>query len=354
MDAHQSHPRAPLTHVRWGIIGCGDVTEVKSGPAFARLPESSLTAVMRRDAAKAADYARRHGVPRWTTDADEILLADDVDAVYVATPPASHAEYALRAAAAGKPVYVEKPMATSLAEAEAMVRACDAAGVPLFVAYYRRALPRFALVGDAIAQGEVGEPRLVTLDLHVPPPAGPERAGWRWDPEVAGGGMVMDLGSHGLDLLDHWLGPIEAFHALRATRLPWSRVEDQLVAAFGFAAGVQGTATWGFNGASRRDAITVFGSTGSVSVPLLSEGPVTFERDGASPRVVEVPHPAHVQEPLIASINAELLGRGDACPSTGASALRTQRLLDVLTGRGADAADDGADAQRGAANTRVQ
>lgn len=324
-----------LTHVRWGIIGCGDVTEVKSGPAFARLPDSSLVAVMRRDAAKARDYAERHGVPRWTTDADEVLLADDVDAIYVATPPSSHAEYVLRAAAAGKPVYVEKPMATSAAEAEAMVRACEQAGVPLFVAYYRRAQPRFEFVREAIASGEIGAPRLVTLELHVRAPANAERAGWRWDPGVAGGGLVMDLGSHALDLLDHWLGPIERMHALRATRLPWARVEDQLVAAFGFASGVQGTATLGFNGASAHDALTVHGAEGSVRVPVFANGRVTVARAGEAPRSVEVAQPKHVQEPLIALINAELLGRGGACPSTGVSALRTQRWLDVLTGRSA-------------------
>ena len=331
-DDHPTHT-TPLEHVRWGIIGCGDVTEVKSGPAFSRVPGSSLTAVMRRDAAKARDYAERHGVPRWTSDADEILLADDVDAVYVATPPSSHAEYVLRAAAAGKPVYVEKPMASSAAEAEAMVAACASAGVPLYVAFYRRALPRFELVRERIASGAIGEPRLVALDLHVPAPASAAAGGWRWDPAVAGGGMVMDLGSHALDLLDHWLGPVASIDAMRATRLAWSSVEDQIVAVLAFDSGVQGTAMWGFNGVATRDSMTVFGSEGSVSVPLLTEGPVIVEgaRGARDERVV--PHPAHVQEPLIAMIVGELLGRGPACPSTGASALRTQRMLERLVAR---------------------
>jgi len=333
MDDDPAKRSAPLEHVRWGIIGCGDVTEVKSGPAFARLPGSSLTAVMRRDAAKACDYAERHGVPRWTGDADEVLLADDVDAVYVATPPSSHAEYVLRAAAAGKPVYVEKPMAASAAEAEAMVAACASAGVPLFVAYYRRALPRFELVRERIASGAIGEPRLVALDLHVAAPASADGVGWRWDPAVAGGGMVMDLGSHALDLLDHWLGPVDTVHALQAVRLGWSSVEDQVVAVLGLSSGVQGTAMWGFNGASTRDSMTVFGSEGSVSVPLLTEGPVTLESERGAREERAVPHPTHVQEPLIATVVDELLGRGPACPSTGASALRTQRVLDRLVVR---------------------
>ena len=321
----------PLEHVRWGIIGCGDVTEVKSGPAFARVPGSSLVAVMRRDAAKARDYAERHGVPRWTTDADEVIDADDVDAVYVATPPSSHAAYVMRAAAAGKPVYVEKPMATTTAEAEAMVGACEAAGVPLFVAYYRRALPRFQAVLESVRSGALGEMRLVQLELHLRAPDDPASAGWRWDPEVSGGGLVMDVGSHALDLLDHWLGPFDVAHAQRATRLPWARVEDQLVAVLGFASGAQGVASWCFNGRVERDLMTLVGSQGSVSVPLLADGPVVVEDASGERRERRIAHPAHVQEPLIATVVDELLGRGLGCPSTGHSALRTQRVLEALT-----------------------
>jgi hypothetical protein len=116
--------------VRWGIIGCGNVTEVKSGPAFNKVEGFSLEMVMRRDAAKAEDYARRHQVPRWTADADQLINDPSIDAVYIATPPSSHLSYALKVAAAGKPAYVEKPMAMSHAECVAMTDAFVKAGVP--------------------------------------------------------------------------------------------------------------------------------------------------------------------------------------------------------------------------------
>jgi len=313
-------------HVRWGIVGCGDVTEVKSGPAFARVTGSSLTAVMRRDAELARDYAARHGVPRWTNDAREIIEADDVDAVYVATPPASHATYALQAAAAGKPVYVEKPMAVDVTQAERMVRACAEAGVPLYVAYYRRALPRFEFVRRRLSEGAIGEATMVQSELHQPPPD-PDGAGWRWDPGLGGDGLLLDLGSHGLDLLDHWLGPVTEVRAFARTRLPWSQVTDEVAGAFRCGSGTLGVATWGFASSVRRDRITVVGTRGSLSLPLVVDGPV-WECD-AEGNCVEhtIAHPQHVQEPLIASIVDELLGRGGTCPSTGASALRTQAVL---------------------------
>ena len=323
-------------HVRWGIIGCGDVTEVKSGPAFNRVPDSSISVVMRRDGAKAQDYASRHGVPRWTTAAAEVIDADDVDAVYIATPPASHAEYTLRTAAAGKPVYVEKPMARTRAEAEAMVGACTAAGVPLFVAYYRRLLPRFEFVRRCLGDGTIGEPTMARMELHWRAPASADTVGWRWDPEVGGDGLLLDLGSHGLDLLDHWFGPIEAVRGFSTTRLPWSRVTDEVVGAFRFESGVLGAATWGFAGALPRDEIIITGSNGKLAVPLFEEGPVRVT--DAAGRVTEhvIAHPQHVQQPLITSIVAELLGRvGPAgpCPSTGHSALRTQAVLERLLTR---------------------
>lgn len=319
--------------VRWGFVGAGDVTEVKSGPAFRRVPGSSVSAIMRRDADKARDYAARHGVPRWTTDARELVFADDVDAVYVATPPSSHPEYVLMAAEAGKPVYVEKPLARTAAQGEAMVRACQEAGVPLFVAYYRRALPRFELVRRFVQGNELGRPTLVRLHLDVPAPPGSEAAGWRWDPVVGGDGLLVDLGSHALDLLDHWLGPVVAADGFAATRLPWSRVADQVVGSLRFEGGAFGSAAWDFAAASSRDELAVSLERGTISVPVFADGPVRVVDEQGGVTNHRLPHPRHVQEPLIAAVVDELLGRGGPCPSTGVSALRTQRVLDALLSR---------------------
>ena len=151
---------------RWGIIGCGDVTEVKSGPGFQKADGSGLVAVMRRDLAKAQDYARRHGVPRAYDRADALIDDPEVDAVYIATPPSSHCELTLAVAAAGKPCLVEKPMATNHRECLRMIEACAARGVPLWVAYYRRALPRFVLVRDLLAAGAIGHGHLGTRRGH--------------------------------------------------------------------------------------------------------------------------------------------------------------------------------------------
>ena len=146
-----------MENVNWGILGCGDVCERKSGPPMYKTPHSALAAVMRRDAAKAADFARRHGVPKSYTDADALIADPGVDIVYVATPPDSHRELALKVLAAGKPVYVEKPMAMNHAECLDMIAAAERSGQRLFVAYYRRALPYFLKVKELLDSGAIGE-----------------------------------------------------------------------------------------------------------------------------------------------------------------------------------------------------
>ena len=319
--------------VRVGIVGCGDVTEVKSGPAFQKVPGSALTAVMRRDGAKAEDYARRHGVPRWTDDARDLIEGDDVDLVYVATPPSSHLAYAEMAAAAGKPVYVEKPMATTLLEAERMVGVCRRAGVPLYVAYYRRAQPRFARARELLQGGAIGAVRAVRMTLAGPvgPAADdPDQQGWRFDPEVSGGGLLMDLGSHQLDLLDHWLGPVAEVEAQARTLTPGSAVADELSARLTFEGGAHGVALWSFASATSLDEILVLGSEGRLSVPVFADGPLVWSGPDGEERHETIIQPEHVQQPLIRQMIDELRGVGGPCASTGVSGARTQGVLDAI------------------------
>ena len=133
----------PEDTIRWGIIGCGNVTEIKSGPAFNKVPGSKLVAVMRRDAEKARDYAHRHGVAKWYADADDLINDPEVNAVYIATPPSSHEAYAIRSLRAGKPVYLEKPMTTDAAAARRIESVARETGVKISIAHYRRAQPLF-------------------------------------------------------------------------------------------------------------------------------------------------------------------------------------------------------------------
>ena len=310
--------------IRWGIIGCGSVCEVKSGPAFQKCQNSALVAVMRRDGAEARDFAHRHGVARWCDDADRLIHDDEVDAVYVATPPGAHEHYAVRVASAGKPCYVEKPMARSHAECARMIDAFRATGKPLFVAYYRRALPRFLRAKEVIDCGRIGRVTGCTYRhtrLHWPNPA-PE---WRLNPQQSGGGLLLDLGSHTLDILDWLLGEFVEFGG-SASNFSSGVVEDAVTLHFKTSRGVVGAASWNFAGATKEDLITIDGTEGRMMLSTFGDD-LRIET-GSGAEELSIPNPPHVQQPLVQTIVDELLGRG-TCPSTGETAARTSRVMDA-------------------------
>ncbi|HUT28174.1 MAG TPA: Gfo/Idh/MocA family oxidoreductase [Sedimentisphaerales bacterium] len=323
-----------MEEVRWGIIGCGAVTEVKSGPALNKIEGSTLAAVMRRSKAKAKDYAMRHSVPKWYDDADELINDADVNAVYVATPPATHAEYTIRAAGAGKCVYVEKPMALNFKQCQEMIKACEAAGVPLFVAYYRRCLPDFLKVRELVESGAVGEPRFVSIELYHAPKndLNEENLPWRVIPEIAGGGYFIDLGSHQLDFLDYVLGPIASVTGRAANQAGLYPAEDIVSANFVFESGVPGSGLWCFTVAKHchTDQTQIVGSKGRITFSSFDAAPVRLETAQGTEEFT-IPRPEHVQQPLLQTVVDELLGRG-TCPSTGITAARTSRVMDEILG----------------------
>jgi predicted dehydrogenase len=315
-----------MTAVRWGILGCGDVTEVKSGPGFQKADGSQLVAVMRRNGEKARDYARRHGVPKAYDRADNLIADRDVDAVYIATPPSSHCELALAVAAAGKPCLVEKPMALNHAECTRMVEAFASRRLPLWVAYYRRALPRFRKVRELLESGAIGRVTSVHVRNTKLLATGAEASNWRVDPSVAGAGIFFDLASHAIDLLDFLIAPITSAAGFAVNTAGAYSAEDVTAAAFEFDNHVVGTGIWNFNAGAAADEIAFIGSEGELRTPIFSDTDVIVTR-GLEHQTYSAPNPPHVHQPLIQTIVDELRGRG-RCPSTGQTGARASWVMD--------------------------
>ncbi len=316
-----------MDRIRWGIIGCGDVTEVKSGPGFQKAANSELTAVMRRNGELAKDYARRHNVPKWYDDADKLINDPEVDAVYVATPPAFHKEYALRAIRAGKPVYVEKPMATNYKDCLEMIKAAEDAGIPLYVAYYRRGLERFNKIKELVDAGAIGEVRFATMELYRAPLEG-ENLPWRVVPEIAGGGLFVDLASHTLDIFDYILGPVSRAEGHSANQAKLYKPEDIVTANLTFERGAEAVGVWCFTSFGASDINEIVGSKGKLTFSTFGQEPVLLT---TSSGVKEFPisNPVHIQQLLIQCIVDELTGCGKS-PSTGISAARTNWVMEEI------------------------
>ncbi|XOV91918.1 MAG: Gfo/Idh/MocA family protein [Bacteroidota bacterium] len=321
--------------VRWGVIGAGDVCEVKSAPAMYKIDHSEIAAVMRRNGDKAADFAKRHNIKKWYDDADKLINDPDVNAVYIATPPSSHQELAEKVAKAGKPVYVEKPMARTYAECQSMVDTFKKYDLPLYIAYYRRTLPNFLKVKELVDSGAIGEVRMVNIEMIKP--VKPNvithlENNWRVDPEVAGGGYFYDLASHQLDYLDYLLGPVEEAKGYSLNQTNNYAADDMTVATFEFPNKVVGTGVWCYTAGQTisKEITTIIGSKGHITYGTFENSIVSWETESGEKNSINFEMPQHIQQPLIQQVVNDLLGKGE-CVSTGESAARTNRVLESIT-----------------------
>lgn len=325
-----------MKHINWGFIGCGEVTEKKSGPAFNMVMGSKIQAVMSRNADKARSYAQRHGVPRWYTDPQELINDPDVNAIYIATPPSSHATFAIMAMKAGKPVYVEKPLAASYEDCIRVNRISEETGVPCYVAYYRRYLPYFQRVRQLVENGTIGTVTNVQIRFSVPPREldyNAQNLPWRLQPDIAGGGYFYDLAPHQLDLLQEMFGVITRAHGYVANRAHLYQAEDTISAAFMFENGLPGSGSWCFVGhkSAREDCIEIIGDRGMLTFSVFSYNPIHVVTSEGTTSIV-VPNPPYVQLPLIKAVTEDLQGFG-ACSCTSVSATPVNWVLDRILGK---------------------
>lgn len=322
-----------MKKIKWGFIGCGEVTEKKSGPAFNLVEGSEVVAVMSRTKERARSYATRHNIKRWYTDASELINDPDVNAVYIATPPASHPIYAIMAMNAGKPVYVEKPLAASYDDCARINRVSRETGMPCFVAYYRRCLPYFIKVKEILQSGAIGEVQNVQIRYSCPPrieDLNPNNLPWRVNPEIAGAGYFYDMASHQFDLIQELFGVITHARGYSANRGHLYTAEDTLSGCFQFESGLPGSGSWCFVGheSHNEDRIEVLGTKGTLCFSVFNYSPIHLHTSEGA-QEFDIPNPEHVQLPLIKTIVETLQGT-NTCDCTSLSATPVNWVMDRI------------------------
>ncbi len=326
-----------MKEIGWGFIGCGEVTEKKSGPAFNEVPGSHVVAVMSRNAEKAESYAKRHNIKKWYTDPLELINDPEINAIYIATPPSSHATFAFMAMKAGKPVYIEKPLAASYEDCARINRISELTGVPCFVAYYRRYLPYFQKVKQIIQSGAIGTPANVQIRFSVPPRDLDYKSNgslpWRLQPDIAGGGYFYDLAPHQLDLIQDIFGVITRAHGYCSNMAKLYKAEDTISACFYFENGLPGSGSWCFVGhqSAKEDRIEVIGEKGMLSFSVYNYSPIQLVTSEGRSSIV-VPNPPYVQLPIIRSVIEHLQGIG-ICECTSVSATPVNWVMDRILGK---------------------
>lgn len=318
-----------LRRIQWGILGCGDVCEVKSGPAFNKVNDSVLTAVMRRDGAKAADFARRHNVPKHYSDAQALIEDPEVNAIYIATPPAFHEEYAIQCMNAGKPVYIEKPVSMDAASCERILKHANNTGIKASVAHYRRGLPLFQKIKSLLKEGVIGEPGLVIAQTLQPPSVKlSEPDYWRTTPEISGGGIFFDLAPHQLDIFLWLFGEPRDVHGYSFNQKRRYDAPDltNVEARYG---NVYVHAIWAFNVAEEAETETceIIGDKGKLVFSFFKPSYIDVVTSRGT-ETIRLDHPENIQQPMINDVVQFFLGNGpNPCPLE--QALTTMRVMDI-------------------------
>lgn len=323
--------------IQWGIIGCGDVTEVKSGPAFNKVPDSKLLAVMRRDAAKAKDYAERHRVPKWYNNAYELINDPEINAVYVATPPLQHEEYTVAALEAGKLVYAEKPMAVSAAAGKRMLDAANKNKIPLSIAHYRRAQPLFIKLKELLEAKTIGDIRFIDLQFLASPLSEDQlketKIKWRVEPDVAGGGLFHDLAPHQLDLMLYFFGKIKTASGISFNQANLYTADDIVSGTILFENSAIFKGLWCFTvpAEEARDTCEIIGSEGKICFSVFGEPEIAIVRKGKT-STVHFEKLKHVQQPMIEKVVQYFLGQAEN-PCSAEEGTKVMQIMEVFTAK---------------------
>ena len=324
-----------MTEINWGIIGCGDVAEIKSGPAFQKVPHSNLIAVMRRNKEKAKDFAKRHHVPQWTSNADDILNNVDINAVYIATPPSSHFIYALQALEAGKHVYLEKPMALNATEAQQISNALERSTSKLTMAHYRRKLPAFLKVKELIDSNSIGD--ITHVDIQVLQSkkelfVADSQDNWRIHPEISGGGYFYDLAPHHIDLMIHFFGPIEKVLGLTKPTNTNANIEEIVNGIISFNNGIQFRGLWNFSAAqvNEKDECIIYGTNGRIEFSFFGSEVILIK--DSEEQTFSFTNPIHVQQPMIQAVINYFLDKEEN-PCTAEDGLLVMHTIEILSGK---------------------
>lgn len=302
--------------INWGIIGCGDVAEVKSGPAFNKVNDSKLIGIMRRDKDKVMDFAKRHNVSNWYTEASELLDNQNINAVYIATPPSSHLEYAIAALKAGKNVYLEKPMVLNASEAKLLSSAVINRKAKLTVAHYRRALPAFLKVKEILDSSIIG--RISSAEIIIKQSKNTDiiaktDKNWRIDPLISGGGYFHDIAPHQIDLMCYYFGDIIAANSEGLKKD--ASINDYVSGSIIFKNGLKFKGVWNFDAleSEKEDICEIYGEEGTISFSFYGEV-VRLELNNGKHEKFTYKNPTHIQQPMISkTVNYFLNGHKNPC-----------------------------------------
>ena len=320
-----------MTKNGWGLVGTGRIADDRILPGINAHAGNRLVAIVSRDQGRADTFAKKFGAQHAYTSFDEMLRNPDVTVVAIHTPNAQHADQAVAAARAGKHVFCDKPMATSVADAERIVRECERAGVKLGINFHNRFMPCFVETRRILESGEIGEVQLVQLEASPGARPGARLATWRVDPVLAGLGTTYSIGVHVYDILRYLLASeITMVSAFFDT--PYGVMEETNMSLFRFANGVLAQLSVHEKSPFPHNDFVIYGSKGRI----VGRG-LTRSRAGGELQVMTVDGKTRSTEfpatnahgACVAAFSDALLDGRDPVPS-GIDGLRSVQVTDAM------------------------
>lgn len=316
-----------MKQITWGMIGCGDVTEIKNGPGLYLANNSYLKGITNRTITKAEDWIKRHNHGIVYQTVEDLLADDEIDIVYIAVTPDKHMEYAIACANAGKHCLIEKPLALNYEEGLEIKKAFDKAGKKAFVAFYRRALNKFQKVKQLMESGRIGKIEAVNVVRYVP--ALTDKEQWRAQESISGGNIFTETDIHTLDFIDYIMGEVVEFHYTKSVSNKESYSFDSLALNLKFENGCIGSGQWLYNCNKSLDRFEVIGRDGIISFQVFhGDTPISvLDQNGTETIMVE--DSSHVGLNMEQLIVDELNGCGEFS-GTVEAALRSLLIADTI------------------------
>ena len=315
--------------IRWGFLGCGKVVRTKSGDAFRNVPNSTIEVIRRRNLDAAKESAEYFGAPYWC-DRIEELLASEIDAVYIATPPGLHYEQAMACLNAGKAVYLEKPFARNYTEAKQLTEAFEEAGVPLYIGHYRRALPRFLKIREMLKSNIIGD--VTDIDFYLNRIFSQKEAdnSWLYNPVLSGGGKYYDIAPHTVDIIQFLFGNITEVQGSARNLGVGCPLENVVEMTFVTEKGVNGKARFCCVADEKSDRMHVTGTKGTMEFSVHGKTDVIVkDENGTILEQFDLPDPKAVEESMVQSVVEDLLGISK-CESKAKDVLVTYKIIDEV------------------------
>lgn len=300
-----------MKKLRWGLIGCGDIARKRIAPALRNLDQCELLAVTRANYALAESFAKEFGAKRWYKNWQDLIMDEEIDAIYIATPVYLHAEQAIAAAKAGKHVLCEKPMAVHATDCDRMIETCEKHDVTLGVAYYRHFYPVIKRVKEIVSSGEIGEPVIVEIHAFEWFDRKPDEPRyWLLEKKLSGGGPMMDFGCHRIEVLQHLFGAVKEMQS-QIFNVHFKReVEDTAYTSLFFENHTHAIIRVTHAAYEARDTLDIFGTKGTIHIPVLNDGTL-FVKTEKGKRTEHHPPHQNVHQPLIEDFTNAVLENRD-------------------------------------------